>query len=100
MRESADIPAIPPQGQQLYALLIQLRPVRGGTLMPFTGEFVHAAWLDWLRSTAPDIAALLHDGNRRRLFTCSSLRFPLPQQRMHGAERNNVHLPLDPGEGL
>lgn len=80
---------------RLYALLIKLRPLEHGTLMPFTGEFVHAAWLHWLRSVAPDVAALLHDGNQRRLFTCSSLSFPLPWQKLHEAERNNTHLPLD-----
>jgi CRISPR-associated endoribonuclease Cas6 len=39
---------------------------------------------------------MLHDGSKRRLFTCSSLQFPLPEPRMRQAERDNVHLPLDP----
>ena len=90
-----EIPAISTKPDRLYALLIKLRPLKNGTLMPFTGEFVHAAWLEWLRSAAPDVATLLHDGNQRRLFTCSSLRFPLSAQRMREAERNNIHLPLD-----
>src|SRR6266852_282223 len=81
---------------KLYAFHLKLRPIQEGTLMPFTGELVHAAWLDWLRSAAPDIAAWLHEGNKRRLFTCSSLHFPLPPARMQEAERNNVHLPLTP----
>lgn len=82
--------------ERLYALLIKLRPLERGTLMPFAGELIHAAWLDWIRSEAPDVAALLHDGNRRRLFTCSNLHFPLPAHRLREAERANVHLPLDP----
>ena len=81
---------------RLYALLLKLRPLERGTLMPFSGELVHGAWLDWIRKSAPDVAAALHDGNKRRLFTCSSLRFPLPQQRLLDAQRDNVHLPLDP----
>jgi len=81
---------------KLYALLLKLRPLERGTLMPFSGELVHGAFLHWLQNAAPDVATWLHDGNKRRLFTCSSLQFPLPAQRMLEAERNNVHLPLDP----
>src|SRR5438067_8485940 len=81
---------------KLYAFLLKLRPIQEGTLMPFSGELVHAAWLDWLRAAAPDVANWLHEGNKRRLFTCSSLQFPLPAVRMQQAEQDNVHLPLDP----
>src|SRR5437660_11822666 len=81
---------------KLYALVLKLRPIQNGTLMPFSGEFVHAAMLNWLKSTAPDVATWLHEGNKRRLFTCSSLQFPFPEARMRQAERENVHLPLHP----
>ncbi len=64
--------------------------------MPFSGELVHAAWLDWLRAAAPDVAAWLHEGNKRRLFTVSSLQFPLPQEKLLEVERRNVHWPLTP----
>ena len=80
----------------LYAFLLKLRPIQEGTLMPFSGELVHAAWLDWLRSAAPDVAAWLHEGNKHRLFTCSSLQFPLAQEKMLEIERRNVHWPLTP----
>lgn len=80
----------------LYALLLKLRPLQPGTIMPFTGEMLHAAFLRWLKNTAPDVATWLHDGNKRRLFTCSSLQFPIPAQRMVEVERANIHLPLDP----
>jgi CRISPR-associated endoribonuclease Cas6 len=80
----------------LYAFLLKLRPLQYGTLMTFNGEMVHAVWLDWLASAAPDVAKWLHDGNKRRLFTCSGLQFPFPPQRMREAERGNVHLPLEP----
>ena len=82
--------------ERLYALLVKLRPLERGTLMPFSGELIHAAWLDWIRDAAPDIATMLHDGNHRRLFTCSNLRFPLTPERLREAERGNIHLPLDP----
>src|SRR5258708_22117615 len=85
-----------PSPAKLYAFLLKLRPISEGTLMPFSGELVHAAWLDWLRSAAPDVASWLHEGNKRRLFTCSSLQFPFPPARMFEAERNNIHLPLTP----
>ncbi len=81
---------------RLYALHLKLRPLERGTLMPFSGELIHAAWLDWIRAAAPDVAEALHDGNKRRVFTCSSLQFPLPPYRMREAEYDNVHLPVDP----
>ena len=81
---------------RLYALQLKLRPLQSGTLMPFSGELVHGAFLRWLKDAAPDVATWLHDGNKRRLFTCSSLQFPFSVQGMVGAERTNTHLPLDP----
>ncbi len=79
---------------RLYSLLLRLRPVEAGTLMAFSGDMVHAAFLDWVRSAAPEVAEWLHDGNRRRIFTCSSLQFPLSQVRLREAEERNIHLPL------
>jgi CRISPR-associated endoribonuclease Cas6 len=81
---------------RLYALVLRLRPLERGTLMPFSGELVHGAWLEWIRAAAPDVATMLHDGNKRRLFTCSSLQFPLSVERVREAERENTHLPLSP----
>src|SRR5450432_2800278 len=81
---------------KLYALLLKLRPLERGTLMPFSGELVHGAWLKWVRSAAPEVATMLHEGNQRRLFTCSSLQFPIAPARMRRAEEENLHLPLTP----
>jgi hypothetical protein len=89
-------PFLPTTPAKLYAFLLKLRPISEGTLMPFSGELVHAAWLDWLRSSAPDVATWLHEGNTRRLFTCSSLQFPLAQEKLLEAERRNIHWPLSP----
>src|SRR5438552_18879208 len=83
---------------KLYAFLLKLRPLQSGTLMAFSGELVHGAWLNWLSSAAPDVATWLHEGNKRRLFTCSTLQFPLSVQRMCAAELDNVHLPVKPEE--
>lgn len=93
--DAAPAPTTP---AKLYALQLKLRPLEYGTLMPFSGELVHAAWLDWIRSGSPDVSAALHDGNQRRLFTCSSLQFPIPPYRMRQAERDNVHLPVEPAK--
>lgn len=79
---------------KLYALVLKLRPLTTGTLMAFSGDMVHAAFLGWIRSAAPEVAEWLHEGNKRRIFTCSSLQFPVPMARMRDAERENVHLPL------
>lgn len=57
---------------------------------------MHGAWLEWIRAADPDISAFLHEGNQRRLFTCSSLQFPRSQASMLEAERKNVHLPVQP----
>jgi len=87
----------PPVGPtRLYALQLRLRPLQQGTLMPFSGELVHGAFLAWLRHAAPDVATWLHDGQKRRLFTCSSLQFAPSMQPLFKAERENIHLPLDP----
>jgi CRISPR-associated endoribonuclease Cas6 len=91
-----DVLLSPTSPAKLYAFLLKLPPLREGTLMPFSGELVHAAWLDWLRSVAPEVASWLHEGNKRRLFTCSSLQFPFPASRICEAERGNVHMPLTP----
>jgi hypothetical protein len=64
--------------------------------MPFSGELVHAAWLSWIRVASPDVAATLHQGNKRHLFTCSSLQFPFTAAKMRQVERDNIHIPLDP----
>lgn len=83
-----------PSPTKFYALLLKLRPLAPGTLMPFSGELVHGAWLNWLRTLAPEVAQQLHDGNKRRYFTCSSLQFPYTQERMLQAQRENTHLAL------
>jgi CRISPR-associated endoribonuclease Cas6 len=81
---------------RLYAFLLRLRPLQQGTLMPFSGELVHGALLRWLHVSAPDVATWLHEGQKRRLFTCSSLSFGQPWHRMLHAEQENIHLPLRP----
>jgi CRISPR-associated endoribonuclease Cas6 len=91
-----EIPFTATAPNRLYSLELKLRPIQPGTIMAFSGEFVHAAFLNWLKATAPDVVTWLHDGNKPRLFTCSSLQFSLPEQRMREAERRNIHLPLDP----
>ncbi len=88
---------LPPIGPgRVYALLLKLRPIQRGTLMAFSGELVHGAWMEWIRAVSPDISAALHEGNRQRPFTCSSLRFPLHSDRMRPAETENKHLHLEP----
>jgi CRISPR-associated endoribonuclease Cas6 len=81
---------------KFYAFRLKLRPLQSGTLMPYSGQLVHGAWLNWLKEVAPDVATWLHDDNKRRAFTCSSLEFPIARERMLEAERKNVHLPLNP----
>lgn len=95
VQDAVQPPVLNTTPTKLYAFLLKLRPLQYGTLMPFSGELVHAAWLDWLRSAAPDVASWLHEGNKRRLFTCSSLQFPIPTPRMRNAEVDNIHLPVE-----
>ncbi len=103
MSQSTDIsmaehPIPTAASSRLYALLLKIRPIQSGTLMPFSGELVHGAFLKWLNASAPEVAAWLHEGQKRRLFTCSSLHFPRTTQRYLHAERENIHLPLDPAK--
>jgi CRISPR-associated endoribonuclease Cas6 len=91
-----DLPYTPTAPAKLYAFLLKLRPLQPGTLMPFSGELVHGAWLNWLQEVAPDVATWLHNDNKRRAFTCASLQFPIPMERMLEAERKNIHMPLNP----
>jgi CRISPR-associated endoribonuclease Cas6 len=93
-----EIPAPTLHSANLYALQLRLRPLRQGTLMPFSGELVHGAFLHWLKATAPDVAVWLHEGQKRRFFTCSSLHFNSPAHALRKAQRENIHLPLDPQE--
>jgi CRISPR-associated endoribonuclease Cas6 len=91
-----ETPISPTGPAKLYALVLKLRPLQYGTLMAFSGELVHGAFLRWLGSAAPEVAAWLHEGNKRRLFTCSNLGFPFSEGRMREAEHRSVHLPLEP----
>jgi hypothetical protein len=85
-----------PSPGRLYAFLLRLRPLGKGTLMPFSGQQVQGAWIKWVKSTAPDVAAWLDEGRKRRPYTCSSLQFPLSESRIRNAERENRHLLLNP----
>ena len=80
----------------LYAFRVILRPEQRGTLMPFNGDLVQGALLKWIGAAAPEVATWLHEGQKRRLFTCSSLHFPFSSARIREAELSNTHLPLDP----
>jgi len=66
--------------------------------MPFSGELVHGAFLSRLSGAAPEVAIWLHERQKRRFFTCSSLQLNQPPTAMLRAERENIHLPLDPDE--
>src|SRR5258708_19380148 len=91
-----DTPFAATSPSRLYALLLRLRPLQSGTLMAFSGELVHGALLRWLSASAPEVATWLHDGNKRRLFTCSSLQFPFAPARIPQPEPDNVPLPPHP----
>jgi CRISPR-associated endoribonuclease Cas6 len=80
---------------RIYSLLLKIRPLAKGTLMPFSGELVHGAWIRWLNEASPIIAQQLHEGKKHRLFTCSSVQFPLSEERLSRAQRENIHLPLN-----
>jgi hypothetical protein len=47
---------VEPAAPRFYAFLLRLRPLRSGTLMPFSGALIHGALLHWLTQVAPDIA--------------------------------------------
>jgi CRISPR-associated endoribonuclease Cas6 len=90
-----DVPLSPTSPANLYAFLLKLRPLQEGTLMPFSGELVHAAWLSWLSSAAPEVASWLHNGNKHRLFTFSSLQFPFPASTTFKAHQEIAQAAID-----
>jgi hypothetical protein len=49
----------------------------------------------WVREADPAIAEWIHESGKRRLFTCSSMQFPIPQERLLRAQKENTHLSLD-----
>ena len=53
---------------KLYAFLLKLRPLQGGTLMPFTGQQVHGAFLNWLQGAVPQVATWLHEGSKKSIL--------------------------------
>jgi len=66
---------IPRRPAQPYTLLLHLRLLRRVALIPFSSELVQGAFFIWLLTVALDAAARLHEGQKRRFFTCSNLLF-------------------------
>ena len=64
------------KGEHLYSLLIKLRAQSPGELPRYAGQMTHAALLHWIKAVDPECATLLHEPNKRRPFTCSSLILP------------------------
>lgn len=63
------------KGEHLYALMLKLRALSGGELLPHSGQLAHAALLHWFAEVDAAFATRLHEPNLRRPFTCSSLWF-------------------------
>src|SRR5689334_22867778 len=61
---------------KLYAVLLKLRPIQYGTLMPFSGELVHAAiWIALCRKTRQVVAYAIGDRSKQ---TCQRLWEAIP----------------------
>jgi hypothetical protein len=65
----------PTSPARLYALLLRLRPLQQGTLMPFAGELVHGAFISWLRAAAPDVANWYHGPALAAAAICKNLNY-------------------------
>jgi CRISPR-associated endoribonuclease Cas6 len=79
----------------MLALMIKLRPVAKGDIVPHAGQLAHAALLRWLAEVQPEVAERLHAPNGERPFTCSSLWFP-NEQAVAQAQQENRRLPIVP----
>lgn len=79
----------------LFALLLKLRPVAKGDVLPNVGQLAHAALLRWLADVQPEVAERLHAPNGERPFTCSSLWFPNAGA-VAAAQQENRRLPIVP----
>lgn len=58
----------------LYALMIRLTAGISATLHATQGHLAHAAFLDILRQSDPDLSHALHAGDKRKPFTISPLQ--------------------------
>lgn len=79
----------------LFGVLLKLRPVAKGDILPNAGQLAHAALLRWLADVQPEVAERLHTPNGERPFTCSSLWFPNAQG-VAAAQQENRRLPILP----
>ncbi len=64
------------KGEYLHALMLKLRPMEPGNILPYAGQLAHAALLRWFAEVDSSVADYLHEPNARRPFTCSSLWLP------------------------
>lgn len=77
----------------LVSLVVQLRPLAPGSLLPYTGKAVGAFLLNWLQEVDPALSAALHDMDEIKPLTASGVQ---------RAVRPDSFLPppLPPGELL
>jgi CRISPR-associated endoribonuclease Cas6 len=59
---------------ELFAIMLRLHPVEAGWLSPTSGSQAHAAFLDIVRQSDPELAERLHQADQRRPFTVSLLQ--------------------------
>src|SRR5260370_38509088 len=64
------------KGEYLHALMLKLRPIEPGNILPYAGQLAHAALLRWFAEGESSLADYPHEQTARRPFTCSSLCLP------------------------
>src|SRR5437588_1587579 len=85
------------KGQYLHALMLKLRPIEPGNILPYAGQLAHAALLRWFAEVDSSVADYLHEPNTRRPFTCSSLWLPNVHE-VTAAQSTNQRLSISPNQ--
>lgn len=81
------------KGEYLHALMLKLRPIAPGNILPYAGQLAHAALLRWFAEVDSSVADYLHEPNVRRPFTCSSLWLPNTYE-VNAAQSTNQRLSI------
>ena len=76
------------KGEYLHALMLKLRPIEPGNILPYAGQLAHAALLRWFAEVDSSVANYLHEPNARRPFTCSTLWLPNVHEVMEAQSTN------------
>lgn len=78
----------------MFATVLKLHPLKGGSIPVTHGHHAHAAFLDILRAVDPEVAKVLHASGERKPFTVA------PLTGLEGRRVEEGQIPVRPGDAL